>query len=147
MAGCFVWSTLQAVAVAYGRGHIAGDVVSRYTDVLSLGVAGNAWFIIRATEVFNPAGKFKHTFKIIAVLFFAAFFVSHKKRFRLDIIAMKKSRELRALQQNNVYNYLETGDVKHLQRGDIPYPDPVRLQKLLDNPAIKKMLPPRDNIQ
>lgn len=143
MSGCFIWSALQAVAIAYGRGHEPGDVLSRYTDLLSLGLAGSAWFIVRATEVFNPVGRFRYTFKIIAILFFAAFFVSHKKRFRPGINSMKKSKELRTIQETNVYGYLRTGDAHYLQQGNIPYPDANRLQMLLDNQGIRQALPPK----
>lgn len=141
MAGCFIWSGLQAIAIAYGRGHEVGAVISRYTDVLSPGVAGNAWFIIRATEVFGPKGRFKYSFQILAILFFTALIVSHKKRFSPDIQAMANSKDLRTLEAANVYRYLETGNDQYLKTGKIPYPKPDRLKILLDNRAIREMLP------
>jgi hypothetical protein len=140
MAGCFIWSTLQAAAMAYGRGHELGEVISRYTDLLTLGLAGNAWFVLRWIETTDLKPKWRYLPACLAIFFFAVLFLSLIQRFTAGINSMRRSYESRSLQQRNVGQYLRTGDNVHLQHGNIPYPDPVRLQQLLDNPALRKAL-------
>lgn len=47
------------------------------------------------------------------------------------------------VQMKNVSDYLKTCDSTALQKPafQTPYPDPVRLKKLLDNPALRSALP------
>ncbi|REA57392.1 hypothetical protein DSL64_23850 [Dyadobacter luteus] len=141
MAGCFVWSTLQAAAMAYGRGGELGEVISRYTDLLTLGIAGNAWFVIRWKENFYTHRKFRYVPGFLLILFFAALFGSYRQRFRSGLNSMRKSHEDRMIQQQRVEAYLTSGDQRCLVQGQIPYPDPVRLSNLLDNAALRSTLP------
>jgi hypothetical protein len=141
MAGCFIWSTLQVAAMAYGRGHELGEIISRYTDLLTLGLAGNAWFILRSGEVFRPSVIVRYGFHLLAIVFFVGVFVSYNQRYRSGIKSMRHSYHLRSIQEENVLRYLNTGDSKYLVPKSIPYPDPVRLKKLLDNPALRGALP------
>ncbi|GLU55302.1 hypothetical protein [Dyadobacter frigoris] len=112
MFGCFIWTGAEVLALAYGRGHALFDVSSRYTEILHLGLAGNAWFVIRPTEEFFSGQKSKIAITIVALLFFAALFFSHAQRFPLDIVTMKNDRAIRLIQTKNVHLYLKTRDKK-----------------------------------
>ncbi|MCF0056102.1 hypothetical protein [Dyadobacter sp. CY356] len=143
MFGCFIWTGAQVLALAYGRGHELFDISSRYTEVLHLGLAGNAWFVIRATEGFFTEKKAGIFVRIIGLIFFAALFISHAKRFPRDIVTMKEDHAIRIIQTKNVFLYLKTHDKQHLvkPRLHIPYPKAERLQTILDDPELLKVLP------
>lgn len=141
MFGCFTWTGAQVLALAYGRGHELFDVSSRYTEILQLGLAGNAWFVIRSTEEFGQ--KSGIAIRIIALLFFAGLFFSHAQRFPRDFETMKNDRATRLIQTKNVHLYLKTRDKKTLEkpRMQIPYPNPENFQKILDHKGLMKVLP------
>jgi hypothetical protein len=143
MTGCFVWTGMQVLALSYGRGSALYTVSSRYTDVLLLGLAANAWFVLRATEAFHSNDRIKTGLKIIAVIFFSAIFISYKRRYADDISIMKSEKETRLIQTKNVYGYLKTRDKALLQQPPmhIPYPNAKRMQDLLDNPRLPPVLP------
>jgi len=139
MAGCFMWSFAQALAIAFGRGQELTAIPSRYTDLLSIGLIGNAWFALRFTEQYEKQKWQKH----IMLAIFPLFFNGHKKRFEFDLIDMKRIHKYSVIQTRNVTKYYETHNPAYLQQPTmhIPYPDSVRLKNLLDNPTIKKLLP------
>ena len=144
MSGCFIWTGAQILALAYGRGHELHDVPSRYTEILQLGLAGNAWFVVRSTEEFCIRRNAGIIIRLIALTFFASVFLSHLRRFPRDLAAMKKDLEMRLIQTKNVHSYLQTRDKRILQKPSmqIPYPNPEGLQKILDDPTVQNVLPP-----
>lgn len=144
MTGCFAWAGFQIVALAYGRGHNMYEVGSRYTEVLHLGLAANAWFILRSTEGLGSSRRTRIGLQIVALTFFLAIFVSYTKRVDPDLREMRENHETRLTQTRNVSLYLKTRDKTALQKTgtQIPYPNPERLQQMLDNPALLRILPP-----
>jgi hypothetical protein len=142
MAGCFVWSLTQALAIAYGRGQELTEVASRYTELFSLGLIANAWFIIRVAETLS-----NRWFQIILPAFFGVFFYGHITHYSSDMHDIRRNYRLSLIQTANVSMYLKTKDKSFLQKPkwQIPYPDPVRLQQLLDNPTLLEILPPSIN--
>jgi hypothetical protein len=142
MAGCFVWSLSQALAIAYGRGQELTEVASRYTELFSLGLIGNAWFVIRATETLS-----NRWFQLILPAFFGIFFYGHIAHYSADMHDIRRNYRLSLIQTENVSMYLKTKDTSYLYRPkwETPYPDPVRLQQLLDNPTLRDILPPSIN--
>lgn len=143
MFGCFIWTGAAVLALAYGRGHELFDVSSRYTEILLLGLAGNAWFVIRSTEEFFIGQKPGIAIRIIAIVFFTTLFFSHAQRFPKDIEKMKNDRVIRLIQTQNVRSYLKTGDKQILKKPgtQIPYPTSERLQQILDQPGLMNVLP------
>jgi hypothetical protein len=139
MAGCFAWSFSQALAIGYGRGQELTEVASRYTELFSLGLIGNAWFVIRAVEILS-----NRWFQILLPTFFGIFLYGHVTHYSSDMHDIRRNYRLSLIQTANVYKYLETNNKSYLQRPkwQIPYPDPVRLQQLLDNPTLRGILPP-----
>lgn len=146
MAGCFLWTGMQVLALAFGRGHDLFDVSSRYTEVLLLGLAGNAWFVLRAVEIFGTNPKAKIALAAIASVFFWGIFISHKQRAKSDLLVMKLDHQTRMIQTKNVSEYLRTANPAVLQqpRLHIPYPKADNFQKILDQPGIRDVLPVLD---
>lgn len=139
MTGCFVWSFIQCCAIAYGRGQELTMVSSRYTELFSLGLISNAWFVIRFAEQ-----KGNNLFRYFpAVVFSFVFFYGHLTRINEDMNEIHKIHDYSLLQTRNVCMYLKTNDKTFLDKKgfEIPFPNPVRLKELLDKPSIRKILP------
>jgi hypothetical protein len=139
VAGCFVWSLSQALAIGYGRGQELTEVASRYTELFSLGLIGNAWFVIRAVEILS-----NRWFQLALPVFLGVFLYGHITHYSSDMHDIRRNYRLSLIQTANVSKYLETNNKSYLQqpKWQIPYPDPVRLQQLLDNPTLREILPP-----
>jgi hypothetical protein len=135
MAGCVMWSLLQAVAIAYGRGHELTEVASRYTELFSPGLIGQAWFAARLME--------RSLMGWVMVVFFWVYVKGHIRHNSNDMYDIRRNHRLSLLQEKNVRLYLKTKDPKYLDQPkfEIPYPEPVRLRSLLDNPVILGILP------
>lgn len=142
MAGCFAWSALQGLAIAFGRGEGLLAISSRYTDLLIIGMVANAWFAVRLLDR-RDVSMWRWPVVVVTGTFFAAFFIGHAVRIPEDIAAMKERHAASLLQTINVTRYLETGDVSALQQPlmQIPYPSPAKLQEFLDSPEIVGALP------
>ncbi|NIJ54146.1 hypothetical protein [Dyadobacter arcticus] len=138
MTGCFVWSFLQALAIGFGRGQELTEVASRYTELFTLGLISNAWFACRAIEHLK-----QYHLRWVALIFFVMLFFGHAARIGADMHDIRRNHRLSVIQTRNVCMYLKTSDKKFLQtkKWEIPFPDPVRLQSLLDNPTIREILP------
>ncbi|WP_090146268.1 hypothetical protein [Dyadobacter soli] len=140
MAGCAMWSLGQTLAIAYGRGQAMGGVSSRYTELFTIGLIGNAWFAARFIEI---TLKNKRVAWLGAV-FFVVFIMGHTSRRKRDMRDVYHTYELSMKQETNVRKYMKTGDASVLVQPlfQIPYPDSIRLRSLLDNPTIRPILPP-----
>ncbi|MBE9463519.1 hypothetical protein ACFP1I_11365 [Dyadobacter subterraneus] len=143
MAGCLLWSLLQAFATSYGRGHDLNSVTSRYADFLCIGLTANAWFALRLPILFYKRSGINFALTLVSILFFTVFFKGHFARRKDDIIDMQNRHKMGLIQIKNVSEYLRTGNQSTLQKPafQIPYPDPVRLKQMLDNPALRSSLP------
>ncbi|WAC14225.1 hypothetical protein [Dyadobacter pollutisoli] len=138
MAGCFLWSLSQGLAIAYGRGQELTEVASRYTELFSLGLIGNAWFVIRLFEILS-----NRWFQITLPIYFSVFLYGHITHYSSDMHDIRRNYRLSLMQTANVSMYLQTKDKSFLQKPkwQTPYPDPIRLQHLLDDPTLLKILP------
>lgn len=144
MGGLLLWTALQAVAAAYGRGNGMFDAPSRYTDSMVPGMVANAWFAARLWELAGGSASkaLRAGAGVVGLLFVAAFFGGHVQRFPDDVAAMRDRHAHGLLQIANVRAYLETGDAAVLDkpRLHIPYPVASRLRELLDDPVLRKAL-------
>ena len=140
MAGCVMWSLAQTFAIAYGRGQSMGSVSSRYTELFTIGLIGNAWFAARFMEVMVKNRRIAW----LGAVFFVVFVWGHISRFDHDMKNVRESYGNSLKQESNVRKYLKTGDPSVLVQPqfEIPYPDSIRLRSLLDNPTIRPILPP-----
>lgn len=133
-----IWVIGQFLTIAYGRAN--GFASSRYQDIYAIGlIVGFASLLTLSKDsssrkVFYSAGT-----TWLCVVAFGFITLS-------DNLAntLKFKAALSLIQERNVRNYLCTGDFQHLSNKPqlhIPYPDPVRLRSLLDNYAIRLILP------
>ena len=143
MAALLGWSTVQGVAIAYGRGMGLIEVPSRYTELMTPGLIASAWFIMRAVELDWRSSTMRALAWFGCIGMLTAFFGSHALRLQGDVEAMRARHALSQVQAHNVRQYLETGDPTALQQPflHIPYPSAERLQGLLDTPALRDHLP------
>jgi hypothetical protein len=141
MLGMAAWTAMQALSIAYGRGHELIEVSSRYTDLLLLGLVANAWLAARivaraqGTRWLLPTG-------IVAFGYVCAFAGGHLSRYDSDKAAMVERHDQTLVQARNVEAYLNDGDPRHLDQPhfQIPYPNAARLKSLLDDPTIRQSL-------
>nr|WP_295922736.1 hypothetical protein [uncultured Dyadobacter sp.] len=140
MAGCVIWSLAQAFAIAYGRGQSMGSVSSRYTELFTPGLIGNAWFAARFIELTMRQRRYVSW---LGFVFFVVFITGHYTRREADMQNVYEAHSLSLKQVSNVRRYLETNDPSALAKPqfEIPYPDSVRLRSLLDNPTLRRILP------
>lgn len=138
MAGCVMWSLAQGVAIAYGRGQNLDGMASRYSELLTPGLIGNAWFAVRFAEQW---GRDRRVWA--GGLFFVVFIMAHITRYREDLLYTRRAYGLSLKQEQNVRRYLQTNDPGALDQPqfEIPYPQAERLQLLLDTPTIRRILP------
>lgn len=138
------WVALQALAMAYSRGHGAAPVSSRYMDLLAIGCVANAllwmwWCRLRLGSA-APSTVVRYGVALLyGALVIALIQVS------LDGVRnLTAHRDRVEIQTQNVHAYLATGDMNHLTDRPflhLPYPDPNRLRMFLDDPHVASMLP------
>lgn len=143
MTGCLLWSVLQAIATSYGRGHDLNIITSRYADFICFGLTACAWFSLRITELFPRNLRIQLLTIVVSISFFTTLYKAHRLRKADDFIDMQNRHKMALVQIKNVNDYLRTGDSTALQKPafQIPYPDAVRLKTLLNNPALRSVLP------
>jgi hypothetical protein len=134
------WVALQLAAIAHSRGHEMHTVASRYTDIFAIGLACNAWL---ASRMLTESGPHRVVSTLPAALFLIAAASGLVSRTPSDLWSIRATSRFGATQTENVAAYLRTNDYQSLIKPlfEIPYPDPKRLQMLLDNPAIRASLP------
>ncbi len=142
MAGLCIWTALQALAIAYGRGHNMTSPAPRYTELFVPGLFGNAWFALQLWGLLPRSGL--RSAARAAVVVFALVAVGAPlsqvgKDFRRIQTFAAESR----LQQENATRYLVTGDPAALDVGEreLPYPDAAKLKAQLDDPKLRQILP------
>ncbi len=142
MAGLCIWTALQGVAIAYGRGHDMRVPASRYTELFVPGLFANAWFALQLWNLL-PASRMRHAARTAVVLFALLVVVAPLSQVVKDV---RKIREFAAdcrVQQANAVRYLVTGDPAALDVGEfeLPYPDAAKLKAQLDDPKLRAILP------
>jgi len=133
----------QTAAFAYGRSGGYVGFVSRYGDLLSLGVLANGlalWRILQAGRCWRPL------LAVLAVGWLAAFgpglkWIStraHTEYFH------GHAAQWSALRRDAVKTYLTTKDASKLSSEDVRgvlYPDPAVVTAVLDQPGLRELLP------
>jgi len=142
MIGCFVWTGMQIAALAYGRGHEILHMPSRYSEVLLFGLAGNSWFIIRLPDTFGKTKRIRKLLVVLGAAFYSATFIGFMQRTKGDFKTLKEERERRITQTSNVCQYLASNNFTLLNKTgfQLPYPNPTKLQQILDDPQLQKVL-------
>ncbi|PTY07465.1 hypothetical protein DB347_09200 [Opitutaceae bacterium EW11] len=130
------WTVLQALAIAYGRGAHGHMPTSRYQDLLAIGCAANGLLLLDNLEFAS-----RRLLRAWTALFFVG-------------IAWATVHELRHLPAHKVESeeqlarcslYLATGDIDVFTQAPspraVPYPDPLKLARFLDDPTVRSFLP------
>lgn len=142
--GVSAWVILQAAVMAYLRGgNTLPHPVSRYMDILALGALANFFAILllmkeKSQSAARQTGVVFATCWITALAAGSILISQHELGSRAV-----RTQSLSAIEET-VRAYVATGDRTHLESNPpraIPYPRPQRLAMLLDDPAIRGILP------
>jgi len=142
----FGWVVVQFFALAMGRAQGA-PLAPRYLDTFQIGIAitiVSALFLMPTEFLRTPV---RHAVVGAAILMWFSLLVfwagedaySHL-RYPIEV-----RRQTAITETDNVRGYLSTGDYSFLANKpllDIPHPSAERLRQLLDDPAIRSVLPP-----
>ncbi len=142
MAGFCAWTVLQALAIAYGRGHEMGSPAPRYTDLFVPGVFGNAWFALQLWGLL-PRSGLRSAARAAVVMFALVVVGAPLSQVGKDFRRIRAFAAESRVQQDNATRYLVTGDPAALQVGEreLPYPDAAKLKAQLDDPRLRRILP------
>lgn len=138
--GSWVW--LQFLATAYARGAGAPPPASRYLDTVLLGLIANAlslaWLATPGLLTKSARqGLLGVTLAWVSLFTWGGFL---EVRERL-IVALPPTKNYHDYSKQNVRNFLLTGDPKHLDHDEIPYPGASILINRLELPGIIPVLP------
>jgi hypothetical protein len=145
LIGLAAWVVLNAVAVAFGRGSGGAPSASRYMDLLSIGIVANAMALPAlfdntkgrkvARQVVNGALVVWLVFVIRGVVLVE----------RQTSTGLAQYREFWAAHAINVRTFVLNHDRAAFTSKrpllDLPHPDPGLLVRLLENPALRRVLP------
>lgn len=142
MAGLCIWTALQGLAIAYGRGHEMRVPSSRYTELFVPGLFGNAWFALQLWGLM-PRSQMRVVARTAVVVFSLLVVVAPLGQAGKDFRKIRTFAAESRLQQENAIRYLVTGDPAALDVGEfeLPYPDAAKLKAQLDDPRLRRILP------
>jgi len=135
-----LWSAVLATGVAFARGSLGADFVSRYADLLAVGLVVNLAILLRWTAHGRASRWALVALWIGPVLWglhevnthgHAAYFHAH-------------AAERAAYRQSTIRDYLRDHEAAHLSSEStrsLIYPDPNALASLLDQPSFVRILP------
>ncbi|WP_147424099.1 hypothetical protein [Xanthomonas campestris] len=143
MAGLAGWSTIQALAIAMGRGQGLIELTPRYSELLLPGLFANAWFALRMWQVDIGNRRIRWAARIATTAFAGVLLGGLIVRTPLDWGQLVGRSGALALQQQNTLRYLRTGDPEALSvpHFEIPYPRADLLRQMLDDPTLRRILP------
>ncbi len=135
--GMGLWVFLQAVAMAFSRAQLG--VQSRYTDILSFGLIVNALSIV---SLLDHRTRFNKLILFLLVIWLTVNgFHLYETSFDVKAKSIKLIYEVDRIR---TAGFLKTGNFQILtveNAWEIPYPDPYKLAELLQDPAIRSILP------
>jgi hypothetical protein len=141
--GVLGWVLVQMAALAYGRNQI---LASRYFDFCVVGLYVNLvaalWLAPKWRALDQPHALVAVGAAVLA-LAIGVLTINHGRAVPLDAVRMRRDDAL--IQQVKLRAYVTTADAAQLDGRilrDLPYPDRERLKALLDDPAIRTVLPP-----
>jgi len=153
------WVLVQAVAMAYARGHTGMAPASRYMDILAVGPIVCFFSLIRLMQLppettthAQPIATIRHKWlRPLLICWFILLAVGLgflMIRHTLPSIALQP--ELNNYQLQHVRAFYESGEqldtLENKPFLHIPYPDAARLAMILSKPETKQMLMPSINV-
>jgi hypothetical protein len=145
LVGLAAWVVLNGAAVAFGRGSGGAPSASRYMDLLSIGVVANAMALpalFDDTKGRKVARQIVHGALVLWLVFVirGVILVERQTSTGLD-----QYRQFLAAHAINVRQFVLNHDRAEFASKrpliDLPYPDPGLLIRLLENPALRRVLP------
>lgn len=139
-----VWAAAQAAAFAFGRGGGSIGFVSRYGDLLALGVTANGialWRLGQACRSWRVWAAVGLALVWLATVALGLQLIStrgHTEYFH------ERSAQWANLRRDAVYQYLATRDISHLSSTEVRamlYPNPEIVARVLDQPGLAALLP------
>lgn len=136
-----LWVLLQAAAIAYARGsENQAQPASRYTDILALGTLCNLFAWLALIELNTANKRWKRYLIPAAVAWMVCVFVATAATSFLTLQEQTGRANYLRRAAMNLRGYVVTGDLQYLQN-ERPYPDVDRLASLLNDAAIRSVLP------
>jgi hypothetical protein len=141
LSGFGLWVVLQAVAIGYARGSGAPSPASRYIDTLIVGVVVNllCLHLLWQTDAYIQRGR------VLAALTAAWGLLCGLGVAHAALTAFTDQlpplAEYNHYCEQNVRNYVATGDEAYLRHSEIPFPSESELKRMLDYPGIAAVLP------
>jgi hypothetical protein len=142
------WVLLQVLATAYARGAGGDPPASRYVDTLAFGAVVNAiavaWLAAGVKAHGETAGRVGRTVSQFGVaaawvgVFVGGVYFQTRHIFGVDLPPL---RTFEAACEQNVRDYLATGDESYLQAGAIPYPVLSVFLERIRIPELRALLP------
>lgn len=140
--GLGVWVWLQLVATGYARGAGGPAPASRYIDTLVFGIIANALALVwlATPELLSRTAR---RILAIAALAWVVIFVwgARSELTRIFVIELPPVKVYHDYCEINVRNYLYTGDTKHLDHDEIPYPGAGSFLVRIGIPALRAVMP------
>ncbi len=139
-----LWSVLQSVMIAYGRGNYVQAVAgSRYMDVFNVFVIASFF----ATVLLAQCSKYKFTQLwnglLLPFIFAAIIFCSLCKTSRMVVDdVLIPTRQWNLIAEERVEEFFKTGDEKELFKEPTVRPDPKITLKVLRDEKLQTILPP-----
>jgi hypothetical protein len=143
--GLGIWTALTAGLICYGRGAGATLPAPRYLDLLSLGFVANAVALVAVLERTRAGAVARHVALGTLVGWLVLAIVG------VDRLGVRAATDLNVWRQyftaeaSNVRRFMITGNVSEFVSkaplAELPYADPNRLAFLLQDPAIRRILP------
>ena len=141
-AGLAIWVLLQCLAIGWSRGHDLTALASRYTEIPALGLAAN---LTLALKLADRLAAFRRTIAIAAIVLATAAtgWIFYKKT-PLDYAQMQQRYRYSQSETANVARYLAGHPLPKLPPMDLdlPYPTAAQLERFLDMPDMRALLPP-----
>jgi hypothetical protein len=121
-------------------------LASRYLDIFQIGIAVSVVSALSLMPAHLRLTSLRRGVPAAVAAWFLllAFWVGHDAYFHLKR-PVEVRRQTAVTETNNLRGYLSTGDFSYLANKpifDIPYPSAERLRGLLDDPALRSVLPP-----
>jgi hypothetical protein len=145
LLGVAFWFAGQTAAVAYARGAPSEPLSSRYMDILAIGVTVNFLAALLLTaEVLGLGWKKLPAFLLLGwlLLFTSGLVPLTVNDFQHELPGR---RAMQRSEESNVKGYVRSGNARlyldNKPQLDLPYPSKVRLQGLLDDAVIRRILP------
>lgn len=137
------WTAAQIASITYGRAHEMVHLHSRYADILALTVLVNTFFclwLLRSTLLSARA----RTKVSIACIWLTVIIGGYAVQGAVGVREMQDFAASRRLQSNNLRMYLLFSNSRVIDAAEpwnLPYPNRERLKMMLDDPAMRDMLP------